>query len=195
MKKNTPVPIGEVEYLLPPKNGKTLGTRRFQILETGEIIDYCLFVGIGTWASTVLPLTINNEVIAINQFRYAKNRYLLELPSGCPDSKTETPEQVAARELLEETGYQATDIARLLPDSVWSDPASTVHGNMHLFLATNCTYIQAPRYDQLEFMETLIIPLGNWLQMIRDGSVRDQKSILATILAVFHPAVFHPFSR
>ncbi|MEK7173832.1 MAG: NUDIX hydrolase [Patescibacteria group bacterium] len=180
----TPEPLGNLTYCLPMKSHKTIGVQRFRNPRTGKEFEFTMFVSDMDWASIVFPLTSNNEVIAINQFRCAKTSYILELPGGCPNSETETPEEVAARELLEETGYQAGDIVRLLPNTVWTDPASTSHGNIYLSVATDCTYIKMPQRDPLEFIETLVVSLENWLEMIRDGTVRDQKSILATFLAI-----------
>ena len=45
-----------------------------------------------------------NKIILVKQFRYPVNMYTIEFPAGLID-KGETPESTAARELLEETGY------------------------------------------------------------------------------------------
>lgn len=68
---------------------------------------------------TVLALTPAREVLLVEQFRPAVGRVTLELPSGNVDAG-ETPIIAAARELREETGYDAgtlIPLGGLLPDS------------------------------------------------------------------------------
>ncbi|MDR4494373.1 MAG: NUDIX hydrolase [Nitrospirales bacterium] len=57
--------------------------------------------GVLVWA-----LTQQEEIILVRQFRPALRKYTLEFPAGSME-KGETPDESAARELLEETGYQA----------------------------------------------------------------------------------------
>lgn len=54
----------------------------------------------------VVPLDARGDVILVGQFRYAMNGYAWEIPEGgCPEASP--PEETAARELREETGYTA----------------------------------------------------------------------------------------
>ena len=48
----------------------------------------------------VLPLTDNNEVMFVRQFRYPHQEVLLEIPAGKIE-KDETPMQAAVREMAE----------------------------------------------------------------------------------------------
>jgi 8-oxo-dGTP pyrophosphatase MutT (NUDIX family) len=52
----------------------------------------------------VLAMTGRNQLVMVEQFRPALCEHTLELPAGARDPD-ETPEQTAARELYEETGY------------------------------------------------------------------------------------------
>ena len=58
----------------------------------------------------ILALTEDNEIILVQQFRPAPEKITLELPSG-EIAKAETPQEAAARELYEETGYRCTTLS------------------------------------------------------------------------------------
>ena len=60
----------------------------------------------------VVARTREGEIILVRQFRPAINQHTLELPSGAIDG-SESPEEAAARELFEETGYQFESLSRL----------------------------------------------------------------------------------
>ena len=60
----------------------------------------------------IVPVTVDDEVILIRQFRHATGKELLELPAGLIDPG-EAIMETAARELREETGYVAGTLRRL----------------------------------------------------------------------------------
>lgn len=57
----------------------------------------------------VLPLTKSKEILLIKTWRHATGTWEFEIPRGAPNSR-ELTENVALRELKEETGFVATDI-------------------------------------------------------------------------------------
>jgi ADP-ribose pyrophosphatase len=67
-------------------------------------------------AVVILPYDpVKDAVLMVEQFRlpaYCKQKdpWLLELPAGVVDQEGESIEQVAAREMLEETGHKVTDL-------------------------------------------------------------------------------------
>ena len=60
----------------------------------------------------VLAITDNDQLVLVEQFRPAIGVRTLELPAGARDTD-ETPEQTAARELYEETGYVCRSLTSL----------------------------------------------------------------------------------
>ena len=68
---------------------------------------------------SVLAVTGDQQVLLVRQYRPALECYTIELPSGHIDPD-EAPEEAARRELVEETGYQASALellAVLAPDT------------------------------------------------------------------------------
>jgi 8-oxo-dGTP pyrophosphatase MutT (NUDIX family) len=57
---------------------------------------------------TVIAITAHDELVMVRQWRHPVQRVTLETPSGIID-EGETPEEAAARELREETGYAGDD--------------------------------------------------------------------------------------
>lgn len=85
--------------------GKVFGIRRDEVIEpsgvqtTREMITH-------PGSVVVLPVLPDGRVLLIQQYRYAARQFLWELVAGRMDGG-ETPEEGAARELREETGYRA----------------------------------------------------------------------------------------
>ncbi|MBL0938838.1 MAG: NUDIX hydrolase [Gemmatimonadaceae bacterium] len=136
-------------------------------------------------ASAVVPVLRADEddpeVVLIRQYRYAAEQFLYEIPAGRLDPG-ETPEQCAARELQEETGYRAARIERLF--TMYTTPGFTDE-KIHLFLATDLTAGDAAR-EADEFMELVPTRLSAALTMIEQGAIQDAK----TALALFYAATF-----
>jgi 8-oxo-dGTP pyrophosphatase MutT (NUDIX family) len=64
-----------------------------------------------SWAA-VICLTTANELVLVRQYRHGRGGTSLELPAGIIEPG-EPPQEAAARELLEETGYRASEITPL----------------------------------------------------------------------------------
>lgn len=70
-----------------------------------------------TGAVHILAVTPADELLMVEQYRPPVGASVLELPAGLVGDDEgqagETPEQAAARELIEETGYKARAVERL----------------------------------------------------------------------------------
>jgi ADP-ribose pyrophosphatase len=133
-------------------------------------------------AAAVLPLISGGDdptVLLIRQYRYATGGYIYEVPAGRPSEVGEDWELCARRELEEETGYRAAKLERLT--SIWTTPGFTDEV-IHLFVATDLRPGDHAR-DEDEFMEIEEVPFSRALQMIRDGEIRDAKSICTLLFA------------
>ena len=135
-------------------------------------------------ASAVLPIAgplddPDPEVLLIRQYRYATGGYLYEVPAGTPHHDGEPWEEVARRELEEETGWRAE---RLFPlTRVYTTPGFTDEV-IHIWLATDLRQ-GASKLDDDEFVELVRTPLSVALAWIREGRIIDAKSVVAILFA------------
>lgn len=116
----------------------------------------------------ILALTEKNEVILARQFRPGPKKTLLELPGGGAD-KDEDYEVAAARELLEETGYQAKEVKYV--GSSWMTAYSGWKGN--ICVALDCKKVAEPKLDEGEFVETVLMSLAEFREHIKTGEMTD----------------------
>ena len=56
-----------------------------------------------TWVN-IIPITPQNDVVLVDQYRFGSEKSSLEIPGGMVDPG-EDPKEAAIRELLEETGF------------------------------------------------------------------------------------------
>ena len=124
-------------------------------------------------AVAVLAILDNGDLIMERQYRYAPQREFIELPAG----KIEYGEDIlltAQRELLEETGYiasQWTHLTTAWPCIGFADE------RMEYFLAQGLTY-QGRQLDEGEFLEVFELSLSDALDWIRQGKINDSKTMV-----------------
>jgi len=132
---------------------------------TGRPFDFFLMRGLD-WVN-VIPLTPENEVVLVRQYRHGAEVWSLEIPGGCIETGEE-PAVSGQRELLEETGFTAATI----------EPLGVIHANpammtmqLHTFLAHGCIRTASPALDPGEDIEVLLKPLPEVLTMVRRGEI------------------------
>lgn len=103
------------------------------------------------WVNLV-ALTPEGLLVLVRQWRHGTRRFELELPAGQIDPG-ETPEQAAARELLEETGYSATSITRL---GEVAPNAAFQHNRCYTVLAEGCRPTGETAFDESEDIEIVL---------------------------------------
>ncbi len=181
MKEKPVLPVLIREQVSRKQWGKVIFERQFR-LPSGEVIDYFNWGGT-TIPSIIFPVTADLKVVALKQFRYGVNEVVIEIPGGCPDLG-EATEEIARKELEEETGYTAESFVKLGPP-LWFEPANCTTPYAPV-LALGCRRVSEPKLDKTEFAETVIYPLLEWINKIRSGEVRDCKTITVTFLALLH---------
>lgn len=129
-------------------------------------------------AVVVIALTRRDEVVLVRQFRVGSGRDGLEPPGGLVDSDEDVLE-TAARELLEETGYEG-DAPRVLGTS-WSNP-SIMNQRITTVLITNAACVAKPALDENEELEVELVPAKQVPGMILDGRVHHSLAVQGLLL-------------
>ncbi|HZK33534.1 MAG TPA: NUDIX hydrolase [Tissierellaceae bacterium] len=129
-------------------------------------------------AVAILPITEDNCIILVQQYRKAVERALLELPAGKLELNEE-PGETAIRELKEETGISADKMEYLM--EFYSSPGFTDE-KIYLFVAEDLKLGEA-KPDSGEFVKTKKIHIDELVKMVSRGEILDSKTIIGIQLA------------
>lgn len=124
-------------------------------------------------AVAVLAILDNGNLVMERQFRYAPQREFIELPAG----KIDHGEDIlltAQRELLEETGYVASEWIHLT--TAWPC-IGYADERMEYFLARGLSH-QGSNLDDGEFLEVFELSLQEAIEWIRVGKINESKTIV-----------------
>jgi len=135
-------------------------------------------------ASAVVPWLSNDEVLLIQQYRFAAGGTIWEVPAGKLDPG-ESPDVCAARELEEETGYRAGELVSL--GSILTTPGFTDE-RIHLFEA-NALEPATQHLDHDEVIELVPMPISAALELVFTGQLVDGKSIAALLKSAWRRGI------
>jgi 8-oxo-dGTP pyrophosphatase MutT (NUDIX family) len=131
------------------------GRHDFYILEAAD------------WVN-VVPVTAAGEVVFIELYRHGIDAPSLEIPGGMIDSEDPDPAAAAAREMREETGYEAE---RLLPLGV-VNPNPAIQGNRcYTFLAEDARLAGDPMPDESEDIKVVLHAVSDVPRLLREGRI------------------------
>ena len=127
-------------------------------------------------AVLIVPLFGDGRVLLERQYRYPQHREFIEVPAGKRE-QGEDPLETARRELLEETGYVASDwkhIGVIHTAIAYSDEG------IEMYVARGLEKRER-KLDQGEFLELMETTLEEAWAMIRDGRITDVKTVAALL--------------
>lgn len=127
----------------------------------------------------VLPLTENNEIIMVKQYRYPLAAATLEVPAGKLNGPAEDHCEAGKRELLEETGAAAEQFEYL--GEIYPIPAYTTE-IIHMYLARGLSFSDQ-NLDEDEFLDVVKIPFEKALEMVMNGELKDSKTMIIIMKA------------
>jgi 8-oxo-dGTP pyrophosphatase MutT (NUDIX family) len=158
----------------------TLREDRYRFTPTGAETGFAVCDS-ADWV-LVIPITVDEQVVFVRQFRPGLGQPVLEIPGGIMEAN-ETPSETAARELQEETGYVAEQIQ--LSGPLLPNPALNT-ARFHVAVASECALSAIPTPDQFEQIEIDLRPLASVSKMIKSGELQHALCIAAFAITDLH---------
>ncbi len=132
-------------------------------------------------AVTIVPVHDDGTATLVRQYRAAVDDMVLEIPAGTRDVAGEPEETTARRELREEAGLEAAHWERLV--GTWNTPGISDQYTS-IFLATGLTVVESsPQGVEEGFMTVERIALADLDDLIADGSLKDETTVLGLLMA------------
>lgn len=130
------------------------------------------FINVSADWVQVAPIIGGDSVLLVNQYRFGVDKFSWEFPGGIME-KGETPEEAAARELLEETGYKGQ--IKLIGGF---SPNPAIQNNRAFFtVAKNCEKLAETHWDEHEELESKIVKISDLDDMVFSGQIHHSIAI------------------
>jgi ADP-ribose pyrophosphatase len=141
--------------------------RRVQLEDaTGRDRGHAFTIRGSDWCN-VIAITPADEIVLVWQYRFGSDALSLEIPGGVIDPG-ESPAHAAARELREETGYEAAGVEPLLV----VEPNPAIQNNRcHTFVAPGARLATATQFDPMEELETALFPAARIDELLDSGQI------------------------
>ncbi len=142
----------------------------------GHVAPYVYIQAAG--AVWIVPVTTEEQIVLIRQFRYTIDDWCWEVPAGGFHDFEGSPLELAKRELAEEVGGSSDD---------WTYVGSFHPGNSiidelcHIVLARDVELNSEPTPEAGEIIEIHRVSIARALSMARNGKIRDGHSALALL--------------
>lgn len=129
-------------------------------------------------AVAVIPITKDNKIVLVKQYRKPLERTLVEIPAGKLDAN-ESPLGAAIRELEEETGYTTKDLSFIT--SFYTSPGFADE-LVYLYITDSLERLSEPvPGDEDEFIEIIELTLDEAKQYVEDEKIQDAKTNYAIL--------------
>lgn len=125
----------------------------------------------------ILPITNDQQVLCLKQYRHSLKSWQWELPAGMIDVSDAEPLETAKRELEEETGYTANHWLEL--GSFFPSPGST-NEEIFLFAAAGLTATEQ-RLENSEQIELHELSMGELKNLVINGDMKHGAALAAIL--------------
>lgn len=127
---------------------------------------------------TIVAFTKKKEAILVKQYRPGPEMNLISFPEGMIE-ENEAAELAAARELVEETGYQAKQFILL---KKFRNSYSTER--QICLLALDCEKITSQNLDNTEFIDVFLLPIEKFRSLLTNPTDESFTNVGAGYLAL-----------
>jgi ADP-ribose pyrophosphatase len=163
-------------FAFPPRLDVALET---VALPDGRVVADYLQIEMATYAM-IYAETADRRVLCLRQYKHGPRRVSLTLPAGHVEPG-EDAQVAAARELLEETGYEAEVWCKL---GSFSNAGNQGCGECHVFAAYGAHPVQKPQPGDLEEMQLELLTRAALRTALETGEIAIIGSALAAALGL-----------
>lgn len=129
-------------------------------------------------AVAVIPITSDNKIVLVEQYRKPLERTLIEIPAGKLE-ENENPLTAAVRELEEETGYTTTNLSQVT--SFYTSPGFA-NELVYVYITNDLIKMEnPPAGDDDEFVEIMEVTLEEAKKLVEEGRIQDAKTNYAVL--------------
>ncbi|SFL83763.1 ADP-ribose pyrophosphatase [Gracilibacillus orientalis] len=129
-------------------------------------------------AVAIIPVTKDNKIIFVKQYRKPLEKTLVEIPAGKLEHG-EAPEVTAIRELEEETGYTTDQLTYVT--SFYTSPGFADE-IMYLYKTNSLEKVEQPKaMDEDEFVEIMELSLEEAERLVVEQEIHDAKTAYAIL--------------
>jgi ADP-ribose pyrophosphatase len=117
--------------------------------------------------AVAFAVTEDDRIVLVRQYRYGSDAIHLEVPAGMLDGDEE-PAACAARELVEETGYEARALEFV---GAWYAEPIRSPAKEYVFYAAGARKTREPSPDPTETIEVELTTFAEFRTMLADGRI------------------------
>lgn len=153
-------------------------------LPSGRVLDDFYHVRLPDFC-VIIAKTPDHKFVMVRGYKHGVGGTNLSPPAGMLD-EGEDPMTAAKRELLEETGYQASDWKQV---GEYVTDGNRHCGTMYLFVATDAVRVQAPQDDEAEPLRCELLDANQLQQALFRGEIGNLPGVAGAAIALLSCAI------